>query len=210
MKEHDVQVTRGDLDENFYWHALESSVVAWDIETSGLDWSTDRIGTCQIATAQTINIVLLDRDSDEHAPKRLTTLLESSDTRKVFHHAPFDLRFMTFQWHVNAANIGCTKVASKILNPELANGDHSLMPVLQRHLGVTITKAEQRSDWLHELTEDQMRYAANDVAYLLPLFRALERKCQHQGLDGLLRASWEYLPTRVLLDLHGSGDVFSY
>jgi ribonuclease D len=209
MMEQHVEVTRGDLDLDFYWAAMGAASVAWDIETSGLDWAADRIGTCQVATEHGINIVILG--DGNQAPKRLATLLESPDTRKVFHHAPFDLRFMTHQWAANASNVACTKVASKILNPELENGGHSLLPVLRRHLGVAISKDEQRSNWLDpDLTSDQVRYAADDVGHLLTLVDVLEQNCRRRGLHDLLSASWRYLPVRVQLDLHGSGDVFAY
>jgi ribonuclease D len=203
-----VQVLHGDLPRDFYEAALGTGLVAWDIETSGLDWSSDSIGTCQIATETDIAIVVMEGVRE---PKFLCALLEDDQVQKVFHHAPFDLRFMVAQWDVNPHNVACTKVASKILNPELQNGDHSLMPVLKRHLGVDISKDQQVSNWLaSDLSPEQIRYAAGDVANLVRLHKVLTAKCERAGLTGLLVESFSYLPTRVRLDLRGSGDVFAY
>mgnify|MGYP006194651211 CR=1 FL=1 len=47
-------------------------------------------------------------------PDRLYEFLVQ--VQKVFHHAPFDLRFMVAQWNVTPRNIACTKVASKMLS----------------------------------------------------------------------------------------------
>ncbi|USQ80103.1 hypothetical protein NF556_00100 [Ornithinimicrobium faecis] len=203
-----VSVIRGDLSQEWLDAAVRVGRVAWDIETSGLDWRTDRIGTCQLGVDGRVVVVVLDV---EVPPVRLGELLERHDVTKVFHHAPFDLRFMAHQWRVAPVNVACTKIASKILDPRADPAEHSLMPVLRRHLSVHITKDQQVSDWLApNLTDDQVRYAAADVAHLLDLLDVLTARCEALGLHALLRASFEYLPSRVALDLHGSGDVYSY
>lgn len=201
-------LSEGDLEHDFYWHALESGDVAWDIETSGLDWSSDQIGTCQLATRERVAVVRL---GPVQSPKRLTSILEAANVRKHFHHAPFDLRFMAFAWDATPRNVACTKIASKILDPDRPSAEHSLRPVLARHLGVEISKAEQRSDWLTgSLTDAQIQYAVTDVLHLLDLSATLQEKCRKEGLSELLANSWGYIATRVQLDLRGSGDVFAY
>lgn len=203
-----IEVHHGDLPRDLYMEAVAAGTVAWDIETSGLNWAQDRIGTCQVAIQERVSIVVVDQ---ENRPGILAALLEDPDVTKVFHHAPFDLRFMTHHWGVRAANVACTKIASKILNPELSSGEHSLKPVLRRHLGVEISKDEQVSDWLSSrLSNEQLQYAAADAAHLIALSQALWAKCSRAGLSDYLDASFAYLPTRVMLDLRGSGDVFAY
>ena len=60
------------------------------------------------------------------------------------------------------------------------------------------------------IPETITRYAATDVVYLSDLYDQLMLRAQRTGADDLIRASYEYLPTRVKLDLLGSGDVFAY
>jgi ribonuclease D len=204
-----VEVHHADLSSDFYEKAISGGVVGWDIETSGLNWRSDRIGTCQVAIQDRVAIVVIRQGGDR--PPRLAALLEDNTVRKVFHHAPFDLRFMTHQWGISVRNVACTKIASKILSPELSGTAHSLKPTLERHLNVRIEKGQQVSDWLAPtLTAAQLDYAAADVTYLLELHRSLALQCRHAGVDGELEASYAYLPTRVKLDLRGSGDVFAY
>ncbi|MEO3939861.1 ribonuclease D [Paenarthrobacter nicotinovorans] len=203
-----VEVFSGDLSKAAFRRSAMRSVLAWDIETSGLDWSTDKIGTCQIGTQDEIMIVVIDQ---ERPPKFLSALLENPEITKVFHHAPFDLRFMTHHWGIMPTNVECTKIASKILNPELRAEEHSLKPVLRRHLGVEISKVQQISDWLSpDLSEEQLAYAAADVAHLIPLLALLRNKTSLEGISEALEASYSYLMTRVILDIRGSGDVYAY
>ena len=86
-----------------------------------------------------------------------------------------------------------------------------VQPVLLRHLGVIISKAEQRSDWTSAvLSAEQMSYAATDVRHLVTLLDRLMRNAEDRGLTDLVEQSFAYLPTRVELDIRGSGDVFAY
>lgn len=198
----------GDIPEALLEVALDQSDVAWDIETSGLDWMSDHLATCQLAIANEIVLVQLAR---EEVPQNLSRLLASSTTRKVFHHAPFDLRFMSYQWHVRPTNVACTKIAAKITTPGQSHDAYSLRSTLRTNLGIEIDKTERMSDWGRiDLSLDQKMYAARDVAYLVELLRVLESRALSQGTARLLSQSFQYLPTRVELDLMGVQDVFSY
>lgn len=199
---------RGDVDQDLVDRARAHGLVAWDIETTGLDWSQDQIGTCQLAVAGDIAVVQLD---GWDVPQRLRSLLEDPDVVKLFHHAPFDLRFMAHQWKADPANVACTKIASKILDPGIDARAHSLKPVLKRYMDVVIDKGEQQSDWIREsLSDAQVAYAATDVRYLADLYDLMSARARRMGVDALLRASYDYLPTRIKLDLLGAGDVFDY
>ncbi len=68
----------------------------------------------------------------------------------------------------------------------------------------------QTSDWSRlELSRQQFEYAAEDVVHLAPLLREMQRKCNADASTMAL-ASFEYVPTRVELDVLGRGDVFTY
>lgn len=207
VRERQVELVQGDVDDEFLSRAESAGRVAWDIETSGLDWRSDIIGTCQVAVGEYVAVVQLNRQ----VPRKLRTLLENPAVTKVFHHAPFDLRFMVSQWNAKPASIACTKVASKILDPDLASRDHSLKPVLRRELDISVDKALQVSDWTsHNLTVGQLEYAATDVVFLERLLDHQLVRASRAGLRALMRESFGYLPTRAQLDVRGSGDVFAY
>jgi ribonuclease D len=196
----------GDIPEEFASAVRMAGAVAWDTETTGLDWRTERLCLCQLsARGAPVAVVRIDG-----TPTRLRALLANESVRKVFHHAMFDLRFMTHTWGVRATNVACTKIASKLLEPAHP-GKHTLQSLLRQHLGVEIDKGQRLSDWLAErLTAAQVSYAAKDVSHLVELLEALEAKLEAAGLLGLARGCFAHLPTRVELELRGYGDVFTY
>ena len=202
-----VNTTQGDLTPRQHEYFRCVSQLAWDIETSGLDWRTDSIGTCQLTDGSRTVIVQMNG----HHPDLLADLLQHPAIQKVFHHAMFDLRFMSHQWGVTPANIACTKIASKILDPNAPTEAHSLKALLRGRLGVRISKAQQQSDWLNaQLSDDQLKYAATDVAHLSRLLAVLLDELRQLGRLHLALESFAYVPARVQLDISGSGDVFTY
>lgn len=200
-------VLHGDLPVSDADALLDSGTIAWDIETSGLDWRKDRIGSCQICSKE--RRVFIVRMT-ETPPAQLARVLASPQVCKVFHHAMFDLRFMRSHWGVLPANVACTKISAVLLDRGNVYS-HSLQAVLDRYLGVSIDKVERTSNWFREtLTDAQIKYAADDVAYLIPALSQLEIYLRKDNLYHLAMACFQHLPIRVELEFLGYGDVFSY
>lgn len=204
-----VRVVEGDLPRDVSDILSVETQIAVDIETSGLDWRTDTIGTVQLyAPAQ--GTVLVHSLSDN--PAQLLSLLRSQSAQKVFHHAPFDLSFIRARWAADVDNVRCTKIASKLLDPRLENRMHSLDSLLRRQLGVSIPKGAVRtSDWhASSLSKEQLSYAANDVRYLLPLIDRLSQALATNGRLALYEECCRFLPTHTSLVVADFPDVFSY
>lgn len=184
-------------------------LVAWDVETTGLDWRRERLATCQVF-AEGIGVVVISLDDAK--PDGLSTLLEDPAVEKVFHHAPFDLRFMIHEWKVRPASIRCTKVASKLLEPGAPSQAHTLQQLAARHLGIALAKGPVRtSDWsTPDLTPEQVDYAASDVLHLPALLDALTGSLHKAGLARLYDDCCAFLPARAILELGGYPDVFAY
>jgi ribonuclease D len=203
----EIMVREGDLPGEPLTKIRNAGVVAWDIETSGLDWKTERIATCQLySPGGAVEVVKVGTQP----PENLSLLLADTAVTKIFHHAMFDLRFMHHNWRVMPSNIACTKIASKLLTPQEKRA-HSLKFLVEQHLGVVLNKTEQRSDWLSaRLTDGQLLYAASDVLYLIPLFKLLEEALRQRNLRDLAEACYRHIPTRVHLDVLGYEDVYTY
>jgi ribonuclease D len=139
-------------------------------------------------------------------------LLSNPMIEKVFHHAPFDLRFMLHTWDVQPVSIRCTKVASKLLAPDAPNEFHSLQQLAARNLGVSLTKGAVRtSDWTAaDLTAEQLDYAAADVLHLLALLDVMRANLHRAGLSRLYDDCCAFLSARVMLEIGGYPDVFAY
>jgi ribonuclease D len=199
---------QGDLSAEAHAQLQRAGRIAWDIETTGLDWNIAKIGTCQLSCPDLTVIVQVGPE----VPERLRQLLGDATVLKVFHHAPFDLRFMTTAWKTPAAGVACTKVASKLLNPDSDAADHSLQSLMAKYLGVHLEKGAVRtSDWSSShLTDEQLLYATRDVADLLRLYDLLRDRLRRYGLLPLYESCVDFLPTRVELEVGNWPDVFAY
>lgn len=203
-----VEIFDGDLPASARSYICTAPMVAWDIETSGLRWDSDKIATCQLDVGTAGTCVVRGIQT---RPPNLCKILSDPCIAKVFHHAPFDLRFMTYHWGVTPRNILCTKVASRILNPATESEPHSLKALLRNHLGIQIDKSERLSNWLTpNLTEQQINYAAEDVRHLVPLLNVLQKELNSSGLIDLYSACCEFLPARVQLEVGRWPDIFKY
>lgn len=202
----DVNVIRGDISESFEAKALEKGLVSVDIETSGLDWEIDKIGSVQVIIPGELACIVRVEDFE---PKRLCDIISNKSVKTIFHHALFDLRFMAYNWGLEPSHVRCTKIASKILNTE--DISHSLKDILARRRGIGLDKSLQKSNWLaEELSDEQIMYAIKDVIYLNDILNLLVEDLRDCGRYRLAKESFEYIPTRLTLDLIGAEDVFTY
>ena len=208
-RDHSVRIEQDDLPVDLATAFRAADRIAWDVETTGLDWRQERLATCQLF-AQGVGVVVVR--TGDGCPGRLAELLEDPAVEKVFHHAPFDLRFMVRAWDVQPTSIRCTKVASKLLAPDAPSETHSLQQLVARNLGVSLTKGAVRtSDWTAaSLTQEQLRYAASDVLHLLALLDVLRANLEQARLTRLYDDCCAFLPARVSLELGGYPDVFAY
>ena len=201
-----IYLAQGDLPSIALALAEEAATIAVDIETSGLDWRKDQIATYQVYIPDSsIYIVRVDNDSAHYFNK----ILQHANIQKIFHHAIFDLRFIERKWASQIQNVACTKIASKILDPN--RKEHSLKDLLRVFLEISIDKSQQTSTWTQKhLTAEQIQYAATDVLHLPRLFQALQRELMSCGRWPLAKASFDYLMTRVQLDILGISDIYQY
>lgn len=204
-----IHVCKNDISKEYFKLINSSGIVACDIETSGLDWSSDRIGTCQLFSPNGYNQIVIVKIGNKN-PKYLSSILENKLIEKIFHHAMFDLRFMCFYWKIQPCNIKCTKIASKLLDVQNKE-NHHLVDLLEKYIGIKIEKDQMKSDWFSDnLTIEQKIYAANDVYYLIPLFNFLKEKLKSQHLLDVANECFNHIPTRLKLEISGYKDIYTY
>jgi len=204
-----MHVITGDLPQELADEIRSGSSVAVDTETSGLDWRRDTLELCQLFTLAT-GPVLIRRS--EARPQNLVDLLENSQLTKVFHHAPFDLRFLEATWGARTSPVFCTKTGSKLLDPQLPSSEHSLKSLLARHFEIQLDKGSVRvSDWAtDELSPEQLEYAAADVSSLLRLARLEAEQLRLRGLETEFEAVCASLPVDAHLEVAGFPNPLVY
>jgi ribonuclease D len=188
---------------------LQSDVLAVDTEAMGLLPQRDRLCLVQMCNRDgTVSLVRLSQGLKE-APQ-LKRVLEAPQVGKVFHYARFDVAMLRHHLGIQVRPILCTKVASKLARTYSPR--HGLKDLIGELLGVELDKSAQSSDWgaVFELNEGQLRYAANDVRYLIPAWDRLHAMLRREGREGLAERCFAHLETQVQLDLLGYTAVFEH
>ena len=178
--------------------------VAIDTETLGLNPYRDRL--CLVQLSRGDGNAELVQFGHEHRAPELTRLLADESVLKIFHFARFDMAVLKHALGVMPRPVYCTKVASRIART--FTDRHGLKDLARELLGVELSKQQQSSDWgAPALSQEQLAYAASDVFYLHALREKLDAMLVREGRDGLARACFAFLPTRVELDLRGWSDM---
>jgi len=184
--------------------------VAVDTETLGLNPARDRLCLVQLSSGDgSAHLVQFARDAYD-APN-LKRLLGDPSVLKLFHFARFDLATLRRYLGVIAAPVYCTRTASKLARTY--TDKHGLKDLVKELLDIDLSKQQQSSDWGAEtLTEQQLAYAANDVAFLHRLKDSLDAMLVREGRMELAQACFGFLPARAELDLAGwaEGDIFAH
>jgi ribonuclease D len=196
----------GDLPETVDF----GDVVAIDTEAMGLNPHRDRLCLVQLSAGDGDAHLVQFAPGAYDAP-RLRGLLADPCVTKLFHFARFDLAMLYQYLGVMALPVYCTKIASRLART--FTDRHGLRDLCKDLLNVDLSKQQQSSDWgAAALTDEQLRYAASDVLHLHALRGRLDAMLIREGRQELARASFEFLPHRVLLDLKGwaEQDIFAH
>ena len=197
---------RGDLPEGIDFGAA----VAIDTEAMGLNPHRDRLCLVQLSAGDG-NAHLVQLAPDGYGAPRLKALMADPTVTKIFHFARFDLAMIYHYLGVMAGPVYCTKIASRLART--FTDKHGLRDLCKDVLNVDISKQQQSSDWgAASLTDQQLQYAATDVLHLHALRARLDAMLEREGRLDLAHAAFDFLPTRVLLDLAGwaEQDIFAH
>ena len=183
--------------------------IAVDSETTGLSLVRDRLCLLQIATSRNechmIKFEKIDLKK-KIPPKNLINLFKNKKILKVFHYARFDLAVIKKAFGVDCQNIFCTKIASKLVRTYTDR--HGLKDLCKELLDKDLNKTQQSSDWsAKELSSNQIKYASNDVIFLIELKKILESMLRREGRYELSQKLFTFLSTRIELDFLGWNDI---
>ena len=119
----------------------------------------------------------------------------------VLHSCSEDLEVFKTLWQAVPTKVFDTQIAAAHLNLERQPSLQKLLNIL---LGVDLPKDETRSNWLQRpLTDNQKKYAALDVAYLLEVYKTLNEKLELLG-----RVSWVVEDCQTLTDKYSASIDF--
>jgi ribonuclease D len=188
--------TRADL-EALAHDLLAEKVIAVDTEADSFYHYFDKTCLVQIGTRRQIYLIdpLALGGPAELAP--LGPVFASSEVRKVFHAAEYDLYVLKRDCSFRFASLFDTMISAQILGYSSVG----LASLTEQHFDVKLPKDEQRSDWSSRpLTQNQLGYAAADVLYLIPLAEILGKELRRVRREEWAQEEFETLERRVWRD----------
>ena len=200
----DIKLHKNDLPDDLKL----GNLIAVDGEFMGLNVSRDPLCLIQISTGNSdAHIIQLDR-SNYNAPN-LIKILSDTHVTKIFHYGRADIAHIKYYLKTDTNNILDTKIASKLARSYSDN--HSLKTLIKEFAKIDISKQFQNSDFGGELTNEQLKYCANDVIYLHKIHNELNKILVREKRDNLYKDCLKFLKTRVDLDLSSfKEDIWSH
>jgi DNA polymerase-1 len=196
-----------------------------DLETTGLDPLSCRARLAQLSlpSGRVYVADLWELEQEGLSPLQdLGQLSERSDIKKVGHNLKFDLAFIQASQgqRLHMSDLFDTMLASQVCwagyfdllkAPKATKNlwkqsqpEHNLKALAERHLGLSLSKELQASNWgAGELSPEQIAYAARDAGVLLPLHAILQELLQRNNLEHIAELEFRALPSVIELELQG-------
>lgn len=137
------------------------------------------LGLVQVAwgEAERPRVAAVDPVATDAEP--LVSLVADPQVEVVLHAGQGDLSLLADRYGLRGRGVVDSQIAAAFLGLGDQVGYTGLMETL---LGVELDKASQFTDWLRRpLSEEQLRYALDDVRYLHTAWRELERRLRERG-----------------------------
>ena len=200
-----------DIPEGIFNNFMKLEKIAVDTELHGLTMNRDQI--CLVQLCDQEKQVCLVRPKRDGGYSRLKALMENKDVLKVFHFALTDVAFFKTSLNIEVTPFCCTKVMSKLIRTYTQN--HGLKDLHMELLGIQMEKEQQQTNWAEsDLSQNQLKYAANDVLRLLEIFERLQKMIISRNrlpggksISELNETAQSMLPGMVELLVHGYGDL---
>ena len=175
--------------------------VALDNEALGLVLGRDPLTLVQLGLKSN-NYYLIKLNRENYEAPNLKKFLNESKTEFIMHYARQDLLWLKYHLNVEPKKIFCTKLASKIART--ASQYHGYKDLVKEICGKDISKKQQQSDWGNpELTESQIKYAAQDTQYLFEIKEKLSKMLSREKRIELFEKSLEVIPILVKMEMAG-------
>jgi ribonuclease D len=159
------------------------SVVALDTESNSFHVYRERVCLLQLSTRRGDYVV----DPMAVDVRPLGAVL-ASGRELVLHGADYDVRCLKREYGWSLPRIFDTMAAAR----RLGSAELGLSALVHAHFGVRLSKEHQRSDWgRRPLSGEQVRYAALDTHFLLPLHARLSDELAARGLADEARREFD-------------------
>jgi len=172
-------------DQNSFIEKIKNqNILGLDTE---FDWRSTYLpvlSLLQISTSK--NIFIVDFLNFKKV-KKLKEILEDKNILKVLHSSRSDSTVMSNCLDIFINNVFDVQQAEKLIsNGEIFNYGY----LVKKYFGIQLEKSETNSNWLKRpLSDDQMKYASDDVNYLMEIFNAQKKILTNNQLKKIFELS---------------------
>ena len=220
-----VEISSPQAWEEALQEVAQAGICGLDLETTGLDPLSSRARLAQLSlpSGRVYVADLWELGREGASPLQdLGQLSERSEIKKVGHNLKFDLAFIqaSCSHRLHMSNLFDTMLASQVAwagyydlerAPKATKypwrkklPEQTLQALAERHLGLSLPKELQVSNWgAATLSPEQKAYAARDAGVLLPLQSILRELLQKNGLEMTAELEFRALPSVIELELQG-------
>ena len=147
-----------------------------DLEADSMFHYQEKVCLLQIST-HALHIVIDPLSVQDLSP--LAPVFADARIRKVFHGADYDIRSLYRDFGIEVHSLFDTQIATRFLGVR----ETGLASLLKMRFDVLCDKKYQKKDWSQRpLPAAMLKYAVQDICYLLPLTDILERELMEKGL----------------------------
>lgn len=195
-----------DIPADILEHLMAQKHLGIDTESLGLEYMKRKDRLCLVQISDFTNVYMV------HFPRpiynksaNLVKLLNNKKIEKIFHFARFDVGILYFYLKIMCKNIVCTKIMSKISRTYTER--HGLKELCSKLLNIDLNKGNGCSYWGGALDQAQIKYAGDDVIYLLELKNKLVEMLKLEDRWELTLLSFEAMTMVVMCDTQGFDPV---
>jgi DNA polymerase I-like protein with 3'-5' exonuclease and polymerase domains len=195
-----TQKTSNSICERAVRAVENASVVALDLETTGLNPRRDRIRLVQVSDGEKIFVIdLFRRDG-----RPLFEALARDDLVVLAHGGDFEWRFVYHHFGIALDNIVDTMLRARLATTGDMRMRVDLGNLAETELGTVLDKEMQKADWtVDPLPKRQLDYAAMDVKVLHPLHETLSNVITSTRQERVAEIEREALPAFALMTYVG-------
>ena len=177
------------------------NICSVDLETSGLSPHDSRILLCQIGFPDSQYVI--DARKVNLAP--ILPFMASNNWLKIFFNGKFDIQFLMKYYDAEVKNIFDCYIAERVLFPE-ARGGQSFEDLANLYLKIQLNKEVRKSfigKGSGEFSEEQIKYAAEDVEYLFPLYESRKQALEDRQQTQIAQLEFDLVPVVAAMELTG-------
>lgn len=177
-KDHEIFLVDSDKDIDFLkYNLLDENFLGIDTEFDWRNTYIPKLSLLQIATSKTIFLVDCIKCSDLSF---LKNILENKKKLLIFHSSRSDATVLNSNLKIKIKNVFDIQIAEKIISGgEIKNYGS----IVKKYFSVHLDKSETNSNWLRRpFSEDQLSYAAEDVSFLIDIYKKQIKVLKKLGL----------------------------